>query len=304
MSKTEDGLPGRLLADLGNDMQIRECALVRDLHAQPYNPQVMSREHFNTLVANIGRRGLLESMPYVVLVEDRLDIVSGHHRLKAALTAGLEAVPVLVDTSGLTRSEVVAKQIAHNEIHGNPDKHTVAQLLQEIESVEDLLMTGLDSENLPQIEDRGLTPIGSLDPIPEWQTMILTMLPDHFEKFTEWLEASEHDRQADSVAAVAPEEVFDAFKEALFKFSAHRQVLAAGTVVGLLAETALDEATAAEALRWDGEADERPAYLRPDVPWAAVFHSHRLPADAAERILLALDHPANPLEALLERLGA
>ena len=95
-----DELPGTLVADLGEGMHIRMVSTHGDLREQPVNAQVMDRGTYETLVANITKRGHLESLPYCAVYEGRVEIVSGHHRISAAQSGGLHTIPVLVDASG------------------------------------------------------------------------------------------------------------------------------------------------------------------------------------------------------------
>lgn len=72
------------------------------LREQDLNARTMPREKFNQLVENVKRRGQLEELPYCAETEKGIEIVSGHHRVRAAKNAGLETIPVLLDRSGLS----------------------------------------------------------------------------------------------------------------------------------------------------------------------------------------------------------
>src|SRR3990167_3081838 len=109
-----------VLAVLGNGMEVWRVG-VDDLQEQDKNARTMSPQAFQRLVANIKNGDRLESLPFCVLRPNGdIEIVSGHHRTRAARAAGLNEVPVLIDTTTtLTRSQIVAKQLAHNSISGS-----------------------------------------------------------------------------------------------------------------------------------------------------------------------------------------
>ena len=107
----------RLLYDIGNEMLLVSADL-NILREQDLNARVMPPEQFETLVTNIRRRGIPESVPYCVLRGSQIRIVSGHHRVRAAKEAGIKEAVILLDTRDLPRSLEVAKQLAHNSITG------------------------------------------------------------------------------------------------------------------------------------------------------------------------------------------
>lgn len=72
------------------------------LREQDVNARMMPPEMFRQLVANIRRRGTLESMPFCAWVAEpapaHVEIVSGHHRARAAKEAGLQEIAVLLES--------------------------------------------------------------------------------------------------------------------------------------------------------------------------------------------------------------
>ena len=126
------------------------------------------------------------------------------------------------------------------------------------------------------------------------------MIPHGFDDFQEWVDNNPSDE--DGVAVVVAAADYERFRDAMARLGAHRAIISAGAALVALTETAMDEATAAEALR-AGEEDDVPAYLRPDVPWASVFRSHRVPYETAALLVEALSERDDPVAALLDALG-
>lgn len=95
-----------VIAELEDGMCIAKCSL-DSLREQDINARIMDDAKFNQLVANIEKRGTLEQLPYCVLTDRGVEIVSGHHRTRAARAAGLDHVNVLLDRTKLIRSSIV-----------------------------------------------------------------------------------------------------------------------------------------------------------------------------------------------------
>ena len=116
----------------GLSIRYVELATLRE---QVVNPRKMTEPMFTRLVENVRQTAGLESFPLCVQADDgRLDIISGHHRVRAAKIAGVTHSPVIV-YEHLDRPDVVAKQLAHNAIEGTDDIALLRQLYQEIEEV-------------------------------------------------------------------------------------------------------------------------------------------------------------------------
>ena len=207
-----------------------------DLVEQDVNAQVMAPAKFERLVENIRRRGAPESAPYCSRPRDegpRL-IVSGHHRVRACRAAGVKRFAILLDTAPMTRSEMVAKQIAHNALSGESDADVLRQMVAMIDDADDLLATGLDESFLPGI-DAEPPPLPAAQAAPEWRTVELVFLPAQLRDFAELLDSL----PGADVVAVADVESYDAFAKAVAAFSRFRDIRSVGTAVSVLTRMAL-----------------------------------------------------------------
>jgi len=140
----------------------------------------MSPRELKCLRDNIEREGHLETLPLLALREDgTLEIISGHHRIKAAEMAGLSDYFALVYTRSLSHSELVAKQLAHNAIQGEDKQDILAQLYRQIEEVDLLLETALDPEKLGLAAENFVPVVPKLD--FEYRYWGLAFLSDSFE---------------------------------------------------------------------------------------------------------------------------
>ena len=80
--------------------------------------------------------------------------------------AGIKEFFVILDISGLNRSKIVAKQIAHNAISGFDDQSTLKELAKMLEDVDDMIESyaGKDILEEPEAElEKYLSPTVSFD---------------------------------------------------------------------------------------------------------------------------------------------
>ena len=125
--------------ELGDGLELWKVPLSM-LREQTLNARSMTPDTFLQLVDNIQRTNRLESLPLLAVQLQgeklTLEIVSGHHRTRAARKAGLDEIWALVDVSNLSRDRVRAKQLAHNSINGTDNPDLVAQIFSQITEVD------------------------------------------------------------------------------------------------------------------------------------------------------------------------
>lgn len=127
-----------VIYDMGSGLVIAKVQIDK-VKEQDINARVMKNEMQDQLTANIMKRGQMESLPFLVLKDDKLEIISGHHRIKSARAAGLKEFVAIIDVSGLTRSQIAAKQLAHNAISGFDDDSTLREIVKMITDVDDMI---------------------------------------------------------------------------------------------------------------------------------------------------------------------
>ena len=124
-----------IIYDMGTELYIAKVQLA-DLKEQDINARIMKNEMQDQLTANIKNRGQL---PLIALMGEKLEIISGHHRVKSAREAGLKEIIVILDKSGLTRSKAASKQLAHNAISGFDDESTLREIVKLMDNVDDMM---------------------------------------------------------------------------------------------------------------------------------------------------------------------
>lgn len=151
---------------------------VDDLREQDVNARVMPDTMFRRLSETIKRDARLESLPFCALTSKGLEIVSGHHRVRAARSAGVRTIWAVVDTTGLTRSQIKAKQLAHNAISGSDDPSLLAQIFAEIEDVEDM-----QESFVSELGDVVKVDIGEIKVDLEPKVVYLMFVPLYYKKW-------------------------------------------------------------------------------------------------------------------------
>jgi len=264
-----------MIADMGHGLVIAKVR-IGDLREQDVNARIMKTEMQRQLTDNIKRRGQLESLPFCTLAGKKIEIVSGHHRVRSAKECG--AIPeifVILDISGLTRSQKAAKQLAHNAISGFDDQSTLREIAGMIDDVDDMLESyvGKDVMGEPMAElERLLSPKVEFD----WRNIAFTFLP-HQVSGLERLIAALESMGPDFLGA-APVEAHRPFVDAIAKYQRFAEVKNTGAAIYAMiraTEQLLEGLGYDESQEW--------------VQLAAIFGSPAVPKESADVIRKALD---------------
>lgn len=226
--------------DLGEGLVVKFVDIT-ELKEQEINAQVMNSRHFERLTENIRERGQLESLPYCYQPNGQgpVEIVSGHHRARAARAAGMKSIPVLIDTVEMPTSKKIARQIAANELHGSSDPEVLATLVAMIDSVDALLMTGLDESMLPTIADNDAAKLDLPRAEFEWRMLPLMFLPAQVDDFKLALDSI--DKDAALLGYGGTVEDFAAFAKAVHNYGRAIEVRNLSTTVAVMTRIAAAE---------------------------------------------------------------
>jgi hypothetical protein len=133
---------------LGEGLEIWKVPIAM-LKEQSVNARSMSPEAFLQLSDNITRDKRLESLPLCAVTPNGLEIISGHHRVRAARKAGIDLIWVLADITGISRDRLRAKQLAHNSLQGRDNPDLVKQIFDSIKDVEARIEAFIDPSLSP-----------------------------------------------------------------------------------------------------------------------------------------------------------
>jgi hypothetical protein len=155
----------------------------RDLVLLDVNARYMTHEQYQRLVDNVRRDGALTSTPFVWRRPDgKGEVLSGNHRVKASIEAGLEEITWLEsdDEKLQDRGYRVAVQLSHNAITGQDDPAVLAQLYQELEDLDLRAYSGLDDRTLELLAEVSIDKLAEAN--LDYQMLSFTFLPADAER--------------------------------------------------------------------------------------------------------------------------
>ena len=161
-------------------------------------------------------------------------MISGHHRTRASRSAGVMRLPVLVDVSGLSRSQIVAKQIAHNAIQGRDDASVLLDMLTEITDPDDILEAHITPE---QLKVEAPEPIVDVDIDLDFRTVTLLFLPTGVEDFRTVIDRLTGDEE---MVALCDMEILPKFRLAAQGIIERENIRALGSVVSRMCDIVLE----------------------------------------------------------------
>lgn len=152
----------------------------RELKLLDVNARFMRHEEFMQLVANIKKDGKLTSVPFACLEDDgKYLVLSGNHRVKASISAGLEKIPVMVTDDKLSKSQKIGIQLSHNSINGEDDPYILKELYASIADIDWKEYSGLNDKTLELLEKVNAQSLSEAN--LDFQTLAVTFLPDELE---------------------------------------------------------------------------------------------------------------------------
>jgi stage III sporulation protein SpoIIIAA len=221
------------LLDMGQGLELWRVGL-DEMKEQDVNARAMPVKMFDRLSTTIQRDGRLEALPFCAKTDRGLEIVSGHHRVRAARTAGLETIFALVDVSGLNRSKIRAKQLAHNSIQGVDDKQLLAQIYQEIDDAEAKLEAFIDAGFDSPIVKAKIDDVMVELSFDQLLIMFLPVESEIFERAVARIEAL-----ADKKVMLAEHRLFEPFCELVNRVGKEYDIRAVGTILSKVSEIVL-----------------------------------------------------------------
>lgn len=273
-AEVADGKGYEVIYDMGSGLVIAKVMIDR-VKEQDLNARVMKNEMQDQLTANIKKRGQLESLPYLVQTEKALEIVSGHHRIKSARAAGMKEIIAIVDESGLSRSQIAAKQLAHNAISGFDDESTLREIVKMITDVDDMIESfiGKDIMEEPLSEyEKMISPEIQFD----FKNIVFAFLPHQVRDMDALVKELEHN--APDVVGVAAYEQCKGFVETLARYQKFTDIRSVGAAIHSMVESA-------------NEKMDVVGYNEDDGDWTyltKLFGSNAVPGEAAQVIQQAI----------------
>ena len=250
------------------------------------NARYMKAQTFQRLVENIRRDGTLTSLPFAVREGEGLRVLSGNHRVLAAIEAGLERIDVLVSLTELSAARQKAIQLSHNSLVGEDDPLTLRALFEELGDVAWKAYSGLDDATLELMAKTATPGLGAQG--LDLATLTLTFLPGDLERMREAFARIATGLKGE--AWIVPFALYDATADMLDTVSLACEVRSMAVAFAHLVEVFE---------RHLGELRPELERNRGDFPLAVLFGRSEVPRDRARAVAKALARLGDgPWEAL------
>lgn len=212
------------------------------------NARAMTQATYKRLVENIRRDGVLTSTPLVGRMEGdkRLFVISGNHRVAAAIEASIEEAECMVIVEPISRQRFTAIQLSHNAIEGNDD----ATILQELYEILDLDLkeySGLTDDDFGA-NDLSVLSLSAIALL--YTEIVLGFLADDAGAVDGFMKSAERWAKKSRPMLVSAHAQFDGFFEAIVRVKGLKNVHNSALAMALLVELAnerMDELAAEQA---------------------------------------------------------
>lgn len=207
-----------------------------ELKPAPKNAHYMPQPVFERLLGNVKRDGNLSSFPFCWRKDDgSFVILSGHHRVDAALQAGVSLILIVYTDKELSRSEQVAIQLSHNAINGLDNPVLLTELWKEITDLNEKVYSGLDDQFIEKLAPPQFVKIQDAD--LQFRDLVFAFVQPEIDRVADVLKVLENKAKRSPVF-VGRYEDFDAFFDALLKFKEVAGVYNTSTALLMLVEIA------------------------------------------------------------------
>ncbi|MDD5092804.1 MAG: ParB/RepB/Spo0J family partition protein [Dehalococcoidia bacterium] len=256
-----------------------------DLKLLELNARYMRHEAFQRLVANIRDDAALTSVPFACREEDgKYLVLSGNHRVKAAIAAGLDEIPVMVTDEQLSRDRKIAIQLSHNAIAGEDDPAILKELYESIGQVDFKVYAGLDDKTLELLDKVSIESFS--EPHLKYQTITMLFLPDELEEARKTFEEVKALLSGNTEVWVTRWSEYDKWLDILEATGASYGIKNVATTVMVMMDLSRNHIT-----------DLQQGYLYPNgepihngwIPMETLFGQSKIPAQAAAVVKRAID---------------
>jgi len=128
------------------------------------NAHYMEKATLDHLTENVAHDGFLSQLPFGMKRKEdgKYVILSGNHRLKAAIKAHLEYILILY-IDEVDKDTQLGYQLSHNSLVGKDDVQILKEIYREIDSIEMQKFSGLNGINFVDVKKISVPSIGDGD---------------------------------------------------------------------------------------------------------------------------------------------
>jgi len=128
------------------------------------NAHYMDKDMLDKLVSNVSEDGFLSQLPFGMKRNEdgKYLILSGNHRLKASIKAGLEFILILY-IDEVSQDKQIAYQLSHNALVGKDDMQMLKEIYEQIASIDAKEFSGLNGIQFVDVEKLQVSSINDGD---------------------------------------------------------------------------------------------------------------------------------------------
>lgn len=211
------------------------------------NARYMSPAKYKRLAENIEQDGVLTSTPLVGRIkgDERLYVISGNHRVAAAIDAGIEEAACITILDPIPRDRFSAIQLSHNAIEGDDD----ASILQELYGLLDLDLKTYSGLTDDDFESEDLSVITLAANAPLYIEVVFGFLADDARAIELFLKSAARWEKKKTPAHLAPYAEFERFFDALVRAKELKGITNSAIAMSALVELASKRMEATPAKR-------------------------------------------------------
>lgn len=150
------------------------------------NARTMPEREFKQMVENIRRDGALLGAVLTHVRDGKEVVLSGNHRTKASIAAGLAEITWIRILSPIDDARAVGIQLSQNALVGRDDQNILRELYESLD-VLDQKYSGLTDTDLGLLDDPDFEKL-RIGP-PKYEEVVLAFLPEDREEFQTELES-------------------------------------------------------------------------------------------------------------------
>lgn len=192
------------------------------------NARYMTKDQMERLTANVSKDGFLSQLPFMMKRADngKYIALSGNHRLKSAIKAGLNFVMVqYIDE--VDKEKALAIQLSHNSITGQDDKAILKELYDMIENLDGKEYSGINELDIKGYQEIMLPSINEDDiKLYEVKFLFNTLDKEKVEKILMKLNDMPLNKETDSVAFVDFHKFFELMSDMKDKLNIKNNTIA------------------------------------------------------------------------------
>ena len=207
---------------------------LRELELLPTdeNARFMEGAEYKLLVENLRMDGVLTSSPLVYGKK----VLSGNHRVEAAIEAGIEEADVIEVLGDLPDERALALQLSHNAISGKDDPGRLARLYSKLD-LSWKRFSGLTDGVLLAVQELDIKALAIGQ--PAYQELLILFLPEEQDRFLKCLAKVESVAKKSGIALAARFEDFGSFFDTVVAAKRVRGIHNSAVALRTIADIAL-----------------------------------------------------------------